>query len=482
MPFDPNYQPAPSFPSLGGEFFDPVQAATFPRHAPRYQNRRAADSVGLGSLSDEEWERYFARLEPLPRNIPQPLALRYHGHQFQSYNPSLGDGRGFLHAQLLDGQGRLLDLGTKGSGTTPYSRGGDGKLTLKGAVREVLATEMLEALGVYTSKTFSVFETGECLQRGDEPSPTRAAVMVRLSHSHIRFGSFQRHAFSRRDDLLRRLLEFSHHNYLPDLDLAGHQDLAGAFLAEVVLRSAHLVATWMMAGFVHGVLNTDNMNITGESFDYGPWRFLPTLDPSFTAAYFDYGGLYAYGNQPDAVEWNLNRLADALLPISTEASLQRGLSSYRHHLAAASRAQFLARMGLRALSQQQDGELLDAGLALLRDTQMPFGRLFFDWHGGLARSAQALSGKGASFYAGEGFARFTTALTGYEPLETADTECSYFQDEDPCTMLIDEMEAVWAPIAAVDNWTAFDEKLVAIRRMGEALQSDSRALSRPGQS
>ena len=126
--------------------------------------------------------------------MPEPLALRYHGHQFRVYNPEIGDGRGFLYAQLRDGLDRLLDLATKGSGTTPYSRRGDGRLTLKGGVREILATEMLEALGVNTSKSFSLIETGEELMRGDEPSPTRSAVLVRLSHSHIRIGTFQRMA------------------------------------------------------------------------------------------------------------------------------------------------------------------------------------------------------------------------------------------------------------------------------------------------
>src|SRR4029079_14322360 len=138
----------------------------------------------------------------------QPLALRYHGHQFRVYNPALGDGRGFLFAQVRDAQdGRLLDLATKGSGRTPWSRGGDGRLTLKGGVREVLATAMLEALGVPTSKSFSLFETGEPLERGDEPSPTRSSVLVRLSHSHVRFGTFQRHAFHDRADHIGLLVD-----------------------------------------------------------------------------------------------------------------------------------------------------------------------------------------------------------------------------------------------------------------------------------
>src|SRR5262249_2552031 len=158
--------------------------------------------------TDDQWIAHFGRFEPLPGNLPTPLALRYHGHQFRVYNPDIGDGRGFLFAQLRDGNGRLLDLGTKGSGHTPYSRFGDGRLTLKGGMREVLATEMLEALGVETSKSFSLIETGEALDRNDEPSPTRSAVLVRLSHGHIRIGSFQRLAYFRDAEAMRRLVTY----------------------------------------------------------------------------------------------------------------------------------------------------------------------------------------------------------------------------------------------------------------------------------
>ncbi len=147
-----------------------------PKHELRFRNQRWANRIGLGELDPSEWEGHFARFEPLPQNLEKPLALRYHGHQFDVYNPTLGDGRGFLFAQVQDDAGRLLDLGTKGSGKTPWSRGADGRLTLKGGVREVLATEMLEALGVNTSKSFSLFETGEMLERGDEPSPTQSSL------------------------------------------------------------------------------------------------------------------------------------------------------------------------------------------------------------------------------------------------------------------------------------------------------------------
>ncbi|MCY7397515.1 MAG: protein adenylyltransferase SelO family protein, partial [Sphingomonas bacterium] len=236
---------------LGPGFYDPVAAARFPAAIPRFLNHRWAERVGLGAV---EWEAHFARFAPLPGNLPEPLALRYHGHQFRHYNPDLGDGRGFLFAQLRDDSGRLFDLGTKGSGTTPWSRRGDGRLTLKGGVREVLATEMLEALGVNTSKTFALFETGEELVRGDEPSPTRSAVLTRLSHGHIRIGSFQRLAFLSDTAGLTALTCYC----LTHLYDEPGEDPA-RLLGLVCQATAELAASYIAAGFVHGVLNSDNI-------------------------------------------------------------------------------------------------------------------------------------------------------------------------------------------------------------------------------
>ncbi|HEX2624148.1 MAG TPA: protein adenylyltransferase SelO family protein, partial [Sphingomicrobium sp.] len=204
-------RPERTIEELGPDFYDPVEPARFPAHIPRFLNRRWAERVGLG---DVDWTAHFGRFEPLAGSLPRPLALRYHGHQFRHYNPDIGDGRGFLFAQIRDDRGRLLDLGTKGSGTTPYSRFGDGRLTLKGGVREVLATEMLEALGVETSKSFALFETGEALTRNDEPSPTRSAVLTRLSHGHIRIGTFQRLAFFEDDAGLDALVAYCLRNLL----------------------------------------------------------------------------------------------------------------------------------------------------------------------------------------------------------------------------------------------------------------------------
>src|SRR5215211_6176056 len=239
MPRDPAFEPSTRHADLGPAFYDIVAAAEFPQHVLRYRNEAWAERVGLGDLSEDDWIAHFGRFEPLPGSFPEPLALRYHGHQFRSYNPDLGDGRGFLFAQLHDlKDGRLLDLGTKGSGQTPWSRHADGRLTLKGGVREILATVMLEALGVETSKSFSLIETGEALHRGDEPSPTRSSVLVRLNHSHIRIGTFQRFLFLRQPANIARLLDYSVQTYMPEIWSESVEQRATAFLAEVCRRVA----------------------------------------------------------------------------------------------------------------------------------------------------------------------------------------------------------------------------------------------------
>jgi uncharacterized protein YdiU (UPF0061 family) len=445
-PVSLRYRPAPRFEALGPEAFDAVSPAAFTRLQLRFRHQRWAARVGLDGLTDDEWTAHFARFEPLPGNLARPLALRYHGHQFRQYNPALGDGRGFLFAQVLDQDDRLLDLATKGSGQTPYSRGGDGRLTLKGGVREILATEMLEALGVPTSKTFSVFETGESLFRNDEPSPTRACVLVRLGHSHVRFGTFQRAAFYRDLPLLRELVARSIEWYAPELC---HAD-AAMFLRLVVERSARLCAAWMAAGFVHGVLNTDNLNVTGESFDYGPWRFLPSLDRGFTAAYFDHGGLYAYGEQPRSVRWALEQLEAAL-------GLDRVVARFFDEAyEAALDGEVVRRLGVVSRGALRDRILRTELFAMMEATQVPFERPFFDLYGG-RRSRNREYG------------RFRDELAEYGPRSSAHLEHSYFADSAPCTMVIDEMEALWAPIAERDDWAPLEAAIAAIRRMGEAL-------------
>ncbi|HEV7293370.1 MAG TPA: YdiU family protein, partial [Devosia sp.] len=372
------YQPSRAHEALGDTFFDRVEPADFSKTILRHRDQRWAERIGLDALTEAEWLAHFGRFEPLPGSFEQPLALRYHGHQFRSYNPDLGDGRGFLFAQLHDlKDGRLLDLGTKGSGKTPWSRGGDGRLTLKGGVREVLATELLEALGVYTSKSLSLVETGEDLHRGDEPSPTRSAVLVRLSHSHIRIGTFQRLAYLEDLEAARRLLDYTIDRYYPELIDAGDKPVA--FLQAVVARVARLGAQWTAAGFVHGVLNTDNINVTGESFDYGPWRFLPVYDPEFTAAYFDETRLYSFGRQPDTLAWNLTRLAECLVPLSTVEELEPALNTVWPAFREALPREILRRLGLKSKDVETDTSFMTTLFGFLLQSKAPYEQFFFDW-------------------------------------------------------------------------------------------------------
>ncbi len=451
MPVSPQaYAPAAPILTLGPGFFDPVEAAEFPETRLRFRNDRAAAEVGLDTLTDTEWTRHMGRFAPLPGTLPQPLALRYHGHQFRHYNPDIGDGRGFTFAQLRDGRGRMMDLGTKGSGQTPYSRFGDGRLTLKGAVREILATEMLEALNVPTSRTLSVIETGEALDRGDEPSPTRSAVLVRLSHGHIRIGSFQRLAYLRDEDGMRRLTGYTLATLLNETG-----DDPVRLLEQVVARTAILAARYMAAGFVHGVLNTDNINVTGESFDYGPWRFAPVWDPGFTAAYFDHAGLYAFGRQPEAIGWNVAQLAASLRLIAESDPLIAALDQFGPAFQAALPAAILWRLGRRPVDAATDRATVRAVEQALRETAAPIDPFYFD----------AFATDLPSRY-GTGWDAVRKALAAHPP--RAERGHSYWANT-PCSLLIEEVEALWAPIAERDDWAPLTAKIDAIRAMGAAL-------------
>jgi serine/tyrosine/threonine adenylyltransferase len=474
MPVTQIYRAETAHVALGDAFYDEVEPARFPKTILRFRNNRVASRVGLDALSDEEWISHFAHFAPLPESLQKPLALRYHGHQFRSYNSELGDGRGFLFAQLRDAQdGRLLDLGTKGSGVTPWSRRGDGRLTLKGGMREILATEMLEALGVDTSRSFSLIETGEALQRNDEPSPTRASVLVRLSHSHIRIGTFQRFAHLEDNFALARLLDHAITHYYPELVDAPQDKRATMFFSSVCARVAKLGARYMAAGFVHGVLNSDNINITGESFDYGPWRFAPTHDPNFVAAYFDYSGLYSFGRQPGALHWNLERLAECLLPFMSLSAAQKALDRFGDDIRRNYREALLERLALSPADEAADSVLSKAVFGFLTASQAPFEQFFFDWRGGAASAARAKDSIAASHYTGEAFDAMLRAFEAHEPAPHARLDHAYFRRAEPCSMLIDEVESIWAPIAENDDWRAFEAKLKDIALMRDACRPET---------
>jgi uncharacterized protein YdiU (UPF0061 family) len=467
LPIASPYTPDPRILELGEAFYDPVEAADFPQTVLRFRNDRWAPSVGLEGLSGDEWLRHFARFEPLPGNLERPLALRYHGHQFRVYNPDIGDGRGFLFAQLRDGSGRLLDLGTKGSGRTPYSRFGDGRLTLKGGVREVLATEMLEALGAETSKTFSLIETGEALQRNDEPSPTRSAVLVRLQHSHIRIGTFQRLAFFDEAENIRTLATYClRHHYGEE---AG-EDGAVLLLGKVVREAARLAADYIAAGFVHGVLNSDNIAITCESFDYGPWRFTPFWDGHFTAAYFDHAGLYSFGRQPEAIHWDVLQLAKSLTLIADPDQLRPVLDDFPGAFQQALVRAVLGRLGLEPMETERDVALLAALEQALAKQTVGIDRFFFDWRGGRRRGPSPAD----EAYGSEEFTALAGMLADFSPAPGA-LDHEYWSDAEPCSMHIDEVEAIWSAVDERDDWAPLQAKVAAVRRMGEAMRRGAKS-------
>ena len=455
------YRPLDDFPARLPELGDPVAAADFPRTILRWRNDRAAADVGLATLDDAAWIDHFGRFTPLPGNLPQPLALRYHGHQFGVYNPDLGDGRGFLFAQMRDGAGRRIDLGTKGSGQTPYSRFGDGRLTLKGAVRELLATEMLEALGVETSRTFSIIETGEALHRGDEPSPTRSAVLVRMSHGHIRIGTFQRLAAINDAATMERLVRWCLTEYAgwesATAEALPADEAAAVLLASVVNRTAATVASYTIAGFVHGVLNSDNVNISGESFDYGPWRFTPLWDPAFVAAYFDEGGRYAFGQQAAAVHWNCGQLAVALRLLAPSEPLIAALDGFGDAHGEAIADRFCWRLGITRANAEDDRAMVIAAERYMRATKMPIDDFYVQWGNGHIPASPAEEHQGLH-------AALAAALGGRRAIRA-----DWWLLDTPQSMHIEEVEAIWAAIDQHDDWNPLYQKVTAVRAMGAAL-------------
>ena len=458
---------------LGPAFYDVVTPARFPQHILRYRNQTAAEQIGLAGLSDDDFINHFGRFTPLPGSLTAPLALRYHGHQFGSYNPELGDGRGFLFAQYTESRtGRLLDLGTKGSGRTPYARTADGRLTLKGGVREVLATELLSALDVPTSQTFSLIETGEALQRHDEPSPTRSAVLVRLLHSHIRIGSFQRLSYLGQTDNLEILLRHTVRHYYPDIDPdQDYIDLIQAFLPAFALRVSDMVAGWMVAGFVHGVLNTDNFNITGESFDYGPWRFLPHLDPGFTAAYFDQTGRYAYGRQPSAAMWALCRLADCFVPLLDPDLLAESLSGFYPAMERHLSRRLCWRLGVDspddATAADMSGQLFEAA----KTSQISWDRLFYDLYGGRLSAPDEGEGPDPAWHHSAELGRLADKLAGFVPRQSA-AAVQALKAGPFVSLEISKVEGLWAPIAEADDWAPLNAAIDDIRRFGAHLRDE----------
>ncbi len=315
----------------------------------------------------------------------QPLAQAYAGHQFGAFSPQLGDGRALLLGEIVDPRGRRFDLHLKGSGPTPFSRGGDGKAVLGPVLREYLVAEAMHALGIPTTRALAALTTGEAVRReGLKPG----AVLARVAASHLRVGTLQ--FFAARDEhgRLRRVADYAIARHDPDL--VDRDDCYLAFLARVIDRQVALVAQWMAVGFVHGVMNTDNMTLSGETIDYGPCAFMDHYAPATVFSSIDRHGRYAYGNQPAILQWNLARLAEALLPLIDPDNPDCALALAVAEIEAVPeryRAAWLVRMRAKlglASAEAGDGALVDGLLAALEGQGVDF-TLFFRH---LARAAE----------------------------------------------------------------------------------------------
>ena len=450
-------------------FADAAEPASFPQTVLRYSNTRWAEKIGLSLADATAWNRHFGRFEPLPDNLEQPLALRYHGHQFHVYNPDLGDGRGFLFAQIRDDTGRWLDLGTKGSGQTRWSRQGDGRLTLKGGVREVLAATYLEALGVTTSKIFSLIETGEDLHRNDEPSPTRSAVMVRLNHSHLRFGTFQRAAYHDDTEGMAALIRHVIKHYYPDCEDEALGKAAPAMFERISEATARMIGQWMATGFVHGVMNTDNFNITGETFDFGPWRFLEKSDPNFVAAYFDSQGLYRFGRQPTQGLWALQQLGGALTLVADDQDLSAAMKVYEPAYQDSFAGHTLALLGLQRSETLRDDLLfLQDFYAWMTTSEAIWPQVFFDWFGGEASADRAAQSPLAALYDTAAFGKIRAHIEARSPERPERLSHDYFQASAPVDLIIETVETLWAAIAESDDWGPLNAHLAHMEQARRA--------------
>ncbi len=464
-------KPSNSHFSLGEDFFDLASSANFPNHILRFRNNRIAKCIGIDYLTDEEWINYFGKFLRYPGINHGPLALKYHGHQFGHYNPDLGDGRGFLFAQFLDKNNNLWDLGTKGSGQTNYSRGGDGRLTLKGAVRELLATEFLSALGVSTSQTFSIIETEEKLERTDEPSPTRSAVLVRRSNGHIRIGTFQRLAYLNQIDNIEKLLLHVVKNYFPSINSNKNiNSLAETFFLESVKKIATSMGQIIISGFVHGVLNTDNFNVTGEVFDYGPWRFVEFANINFTAAYFDYNGRYSFGRQPDAALWALTNLGKSLKKFISEPKIIEILKEFSISFNLSLKKHFCWRLGIEDIFTKDLNKIMQTLLYESEKYKIDYASFFYDFFGGNHAVVDCLKSSNGSKYRNKEFSIITDILKKANPLKGSLEKRNRLETNRE-NMLISEVEMIWEQIERYDNWDLLIDKIKKTRALGNLMDS-----------
>lgn len=361
-------------------FYEFCQPANVPQPVLLFFNRGLAEELGVDLRPDLAGQDDAGLAAIFSGNVlpagAQPIAQAYAGHQFGHFNPQLGDGRALLIGEVIDRHGQRRDIALKGSGRTPYSRRGDGKAAVGPMLREVLIGEAMHALGIPSTRALAVVATGEPVRR-ERTLP--GAILTRAAASHLRVGTFQYCAAHGTPEMLRQLADFAIARHFPEL--IGTEGCYLAFLRAVAERQAVLIAQWMHVGFIHGVMNTDNMAIAGESIDFGPCAFMEAYDPRAVFSSIDEMGRYAYSAQPHIARWNLSRLAETLLPLIAEDEglaielatelLDAFMARYQQHWLAGLRAK-LGLRGLVAHSDHVDTALGESWLDLLHAQQVDF--------------------------------------------------------------------------------------------------------------
>jgi len=376
-------------PSRFYERFDPV-----PVPAPRLVafNRPLADALGFDlSAVDTQPLAEWCAGNVVPEGA-EPLAQAYAGHQFGHFNPRLGDGRAVLLGEVTDREGRLRDIQLKGAGCTPFSRGADGRAPLGPVLREYLVSEAMHRLGVPTTRALAAVTTGErVFRRVPEPG----AVLTRVASSHLRVGTFQYFAAREDSEAVRTLADLAIERHYPELAQRDASERYLALVEAVQARQAALVAKWMGLGFIHGVMNTDNCSIAGETIDYGPCAFMEAYDPATVFSSIDEGGRYAYRNQPWIAQWNLARLAETLLVLIDDdpqravdkatAVIKRFEAQYEAEWLSVMRA----KLGL-ATPREEDRALVEAFLETLQAGHADFTLAFRHLGDAVEQDAPAL--------------------------------------------------------------------------------------------
>ncbi len=324
---------------LGDKFSVPLMPDPLPDPELVIVNKDALEEIGLDNISNQDLIEFFSG-----NRIPagsEPLAMVYSGHQFGGYSPQLGDGRGLLIGQVISKSGSLVDLHLKGAGKTPFSRMGDGRAVLRSCIREFLASEALHHLGIPTTRALGVSTSVEPVRR---ETIEKASMLMRYSESHIRFGSFEYFFYTEQHNELKELCDYTIENHFPEAENA--ENKYDALLLLAAEKTASLIAQWQAFGFAHGVMNTDNMSIIGQTFDYGPYGFMEQYDPYYICNHSDDRGRYAFNRQPLIGHWNVQALAQALSPLTSKNVVKGALDTYQDRFLNRYHALMIEKLGL----------------------------------------------------------------------------------------------------------------------------------------